>query len=81
MGRYAPLHAFLAAKPVLPLTLSFDQVGLILGFTLPPLARMRSQWWANRKAAGTNHTQSLAWIEAGLKAKPDLGRQIVTFSS
>ena len=81
VGKYAPLNAFVTAHPVLPLTLSFDQVNLILGFRLPPTANSHVEWWGNEDPTKTRHTHSLAWTTAGLRAKPDLAGQTVTFSN
>ena len=79
-GKYAPLNAFLAAQTALPLTLSFRQVEVVLGFELPRSAITRLEWWGNEEPTSTRHVQSLAWTTAGLKASPDLVDQNVTFS-
>jgi hypothetical protein len=79
MSKYDPLHRFLAANPVWPLTLSFTQVEVLLGFELPESALLRPQWWANEKPATTQHSHSRAWTEANAFAQPDFERQTVTF--
>ena len=54
MSKYDPLRIFLenAAKGVSEMTLTFQQIETILGFTLPPSARRHRAWWAN---PGTPH--------------------------
>lgn len=76
MAKYDLLHKFLTADPVLPLTLSFAQVELILGTELPASARTHQPWWGN----DATHSHAMAWLAAGLKATPDMRQQRVTFS-
>ena len=40
---------------------------------------LRPQWWANERRP--THDHSMAWLTAGLKAKPDLFHRTVTFSN
>ncbi len=77
--KYDPLRKFLLADPILPLALSFAQVEQILGAELPDSAYRRPQWWANERRP--THDHSMAWLTAGLKAKPDLFHRTVTFSN
>jgi hypothetical protein len=68
MSKYDPLRIFLenAAKGVSEMTLTFQQIETILGFTLPPSARRHRAWWAN---PGTphDHPHAQAWLAAGWK--------------
>jgi hypothetical protein len=68
MSKYDPLRIFLenATTGVSEMTLTFQQVEIILGFTLPPSARRHRAWWAN---PGTphDHPYAQAWLAAGWK--------------
>lgn len=43
---------------------SFGEVESILGFDLPPSARLHRPWWANHRGVN-GHSQALAWGVAG----------------
>jgi hypothetical protein len=64
MGVYDPLNAWLIAQPLninyIPST--FEQIENVLGFTLPPTARSKPQWWENNCM---RHSHANAWLNAG----------------
>jgi hypothetical protein len=68
MSKYDPLRVFLdsAVTHVSELTLSFQQIECILGFTLPPSARRHRAWWAN-PSTRHDHPYAQAWLAAGWK--------------
>lgn len=63
--KYARLREWLLAQPATSqrIELSFAQIELVLGFTLPASARKHSAWWGNE--AKITHSHALAWREAG----------------
>jgi len=68
MSKYDPLRTFLerASATVTEMTLSFDQIEGILGFTLPASARKHRPWWENPTST-SRHSQAQAWLAAGWK--------------
>lgn len=79
MGKYKPLQNFLGAGPKRPLSLSYEQIELILGAGLPTSAHEYAEWWANEDLSTTTHVQCRAWIGAGFDAHPDVAAKIVEF--
>ena len=65
MSKYDPLRTFLeqASATVTEVTLSFDQIEGILGFTLPASARKHRPWWANPTSV-RDHPYAQAWLAA-----------------
>ena len=68
MSIYDPLRVFLenAATNTSEMTLSFQQMEIILGFTLPPSARKHRAWWAN-PGTSYDHPYAQSWLAAGWK--------------
>jgi hypothetical protein len=66
MSKYDPLHKWLANVPVHigEETLSFDQIEMLLGFTLPDSAKHHRAWWANPSSDGY-HPYAQSWLMAG----------------
>ena len=66
MSKYDPLHSFLENTPVgvSEITLSFPQIEIILGDTLPPSARRHRAWWSN-PSSPRDHPYAQAWLAAG----------------
>jgi hypothetical protein len=66
MSKYDPLWAFLesTASCVSETTLSYGQVQVILGSSLPPSARKHRAWWAN-PGSTHDHPYAQAWLAAG----------------
>lgn len=77
MSRYFPLQSFLAANPQPSVVLSYEEIEELLGRRLPKTAygSAKRQWWANTET----HSQALAWLRAGRKAKLDVNNDRVTF--
>jgi DNA-binding XRE family transcriptional regulator len=76
-SKYHPLYEHLRASGADALTLTFAQVEMLMGESMPASARARRGWWSNR-AAGS--PQSAAWTEAGYRVEDvDLQGEHVTF--
>ena len=76
MSKYAPLAAYLRSSGQDSLTMSFDDVGRIIGATLPESARHRA-WWSNNP---TNSVMTRAWLDAGYKTeKVDMAGKTLVF--
>ena len=65
-SRYAPLREWLLGQSSQELTMSFQEIEVIIGCALPGSAD-RPQWWANTTKAHTN-VQREAWRAAGYDA-------------
>jgi len=66
-----------AASPLDYLSLSFQQVALILGFALPPAAQKNRAWWANDKTK----RQAKLWMATGWKTQTvDMSSRTVVFA-
>ncbi len=81
-GKYEPFENFISKTPVLvtTLTLSFDQIELIIRSSLPKSAGTYRQWWANLKHH-EHSPQAKAWMESGFKVNQvDLPSRVVQFS-
>ncbi len=63
-GKYQRLYAFLCSLPDREWRTSFGEIESILGFYLPPSARLHRSWWGNQRV-GNGHSQALAWTVAG----------------
>jgi hypothetical protein len=66
-GKYAPLEGHLRNLPATQkeVTLSFEQIEIILLDKLPPSAYQYQAWWANEKEG--NHVNARSWANAGWK--------------
>ena len=78
-AEYLPLHKYLDDRYANTVVLTFAQIEDLLGFTLPDVARLRQEWWANPDADHTPSVQSRSWTQASRTAKPNLSAQIVVF--
>lgn len=79
--RYQQLNNFLvnAPSPVQTITLSFQQVEIIIRAKLPDASRKYRPWWANQKVG--NRPQAESWMKAGFKVdKVDLTCNWVKFT-
>ena len=63
-GKYRRLYTHLCALGAQEWRASFNEIESVLGFALPPSARLYRPWWANQKS-DNGHSQSLAWGIAG----------------
>lgn len=75
MSKYDPLSHFLRVGTGEAITLSFEQVGMLVG-GLPASAREYHAWWAN---GDVSHQHCRSWGNAGFTAHPDLDRESVEF--
>ena len=73
--RYQALQQYLVDRYTDTVVLKFTEIEDILGFTLPRLARLKQEWWANLASR-----QSDAWTSAQRTAVPNLRAQTVTFA-
>ena len=74
---YLPLHTYLKARSIGNVSLTFEEIETLLGFSLPPAARLHKEWWTHNEAGGS--PQSGAWTDAGCKAWPNLFARSVSF--
>lgn len=77
MSKYDPLRRYLEGRHDEELPLTFAEVEKVLGFPLPPSAKVHATWWSNN--TGT-HVGVSAWRDAGWKtSRVDLGGEHVVF--
>ena len=78
-GKYAPLYAHLSVRGGQEWGTTFFELEKILGFELPPSARVHRPWWSNPGRSG-GHSHALAWVAAGWRTKSvDLEAETLTF--
>ena len=63
-GKYRRLYTHLCGLAAQEWRTSFGEIESIIGFDLPPSARLHRPWWANQ-SNGNGHSQALAWSVAG----------------
>ena len=63
-GKYRRLYTHLSSLQVQEWRTSFSEVEVVIGFELPPSARLHRPWWGNQRG-GNGHSQALAWSAAG----------------
>lgn len=78
-AEYLSLHKYLDDRYANTVVLTFGEIEDLLGFTLPDLARLQQEWWANVDADSTPSAQSRSWTQASRTAKPNLLAQTVVF--
>ena len=78
MSRYDPIRARLAASGEDMETLSFEEIGDLVG-GLPDSATRYAWWWANEDPQSTTRSQCKSWQAAGYEAEPNMSRRSVTF--
>ena len=75
-GRYEPLTRYLKGQDAGTVTLTFGQLGDILGFRLPAAASNHIEWWKE----GNSRPQARGWLDAGWSfVRTDRRAQTVTF--
>ena len=78
-GKYRALYSHLCALSVQEWRPSFSEVESVLGFSLPPSARLHRPWWANG-SPGNGHSHALAWTVAGWEtAEVDVEDETLVF--
>ena len=78
-AEYRPLHKYLVDRFADVVVLRFDEIEALLGFVLPPSARVEKGWWSASDAVGTASAQSHAWTRADRTATPNLLARTVAF--
>ena len=63
-GKYRNLYTHLCGLPAREWRTTFSEIESMLGFELPPSARLHRPWWANQ-GADNGHSHALAWGVAG----------------
>jgi hypothetical protein len=72
--KYLQLQQFIVTNGSNYITLSFENIEMILGFKLPDSAYKHAAWWSNNIST---HTQAHSWINAGYKTQSvQLGNQV-----
>ena len=78
-GKYSHLYHHLSTTARRDWKASFGEIENILGFELPPSARLYRPWWANQTRGG-GHSHALAWQAAGWKTRDvDLEAETLVF--
>ena len=75
---YAALNAHLNATCSSDVSLTFEEIEAILGFALPPVARLHKEWWTDGDSAA-DAPQLRAWSLAGRRAYANLSARSVSF--
>jgi hypothetical protein len=78
-GRSAPLHKYLAGRYADAVVLTFAQIEDLLGFALPELAHLSSDWWTAPDRDAPHRRFADSWIQANRTARPNLGALTVAF--
>lgn len=63
-GKYQRLYAYLRSLQAPEWRTSFGEIEIVVGFELPPSARLHRPWWGNQQG-GSGHSHALAWSVAG----------------
>ena len=63
MRKYRPLGDYLVKQCEVSVSLTFQEIERILGFSLPPSAYSHRAWWAN----SLSHPQAGSWLNVGWK--------------
>ncbi|MEY9181259.1 hypothetical protein ABIG06_001596 [Bradyrhizobium sp. USDA 326] len=81
MAIYNPLRDKLVANSSASLKMTFADIEMLIGRSLPKSAYEYDAWWANEDPVKTNHSHSLAWTVPGYQAEPNRLQPTVTFSA
>ena len=63
-GKYQRLYMYLCSLQAQEWRTSFSEIEAVIGFDLPPSARLHRPWWGNQRG-GNGHSHALAWSVAG----------------
>ena len=78
-GKYQGLYSYLSGLQSTEWQTSFSEIESILGFGLPPSARIHRPWWANQ-GSDNEHSHALAWTAAGWEtADVDMDAETLSF--
>lgn len=80
MGKYGPLRDYLRRCKNDEVTLSFADIELIIGGSLPPSASKYNEWWANiGDSPYTQHNHAKSWHSAGYRVQVDRAARTAYF--
>jgi hypothetical protein len=79
MSAYDPLRIKLESLQERTIRLTFSEIEALLGRPLPASASKFSAWWGNESSRKAGHTQAMAWLNAGFKARVSLKQRAVEF--
>ena len=78
MSKYKPLGNHLSVQTDRVVTLTFSEIGRIIGSPLPATAFRAPQWWENEHLG--SHVQCRSWMDAGWRTRGvNLNSQTVEF--
>ena len=78
-GKYRSLYQYLIRLQAPEWRTSFNEVEAVMGFRLPPSARLHRPWWGNQRG-GRGHSHALAWSVAGWEtAEVDMESETLLF--
>ena len=63
-GKYQRLYQYLSSLQAQEWRTSFSEVEAVIGFELPPSARLHRPWWGNQRG-DSGHSHTLSWSVAG----------------
>lgn len=73
--KYLQLQQYLKLNSLEYITLSFEEIEMILGFKLPNSAYKYSAWWSNNIGS---HTQAHSWRDVGYRTESvQVGNQVI----
>ena len=78
-GEYQSLYKYLRDRYANRVVLTFSEIEDLLGFSLPPHARLEYSWWVGALPVARRSAQSNAWTLAGRTAVVSLAAQNVVF--
>jgi hypothetical protein len=76
-AEYLPLHTYLRDRYANTVVLTFLEIEDLLGFSLPAVARLQQEWWAD--GSGTPSAQSRTWSQACRTVTANLRSQTAIF--
>jgi hypothetical protein len=76
---YQPLYVYLRDRYADRVVLTFAEIEDLLGFALPPAARLQREWWDVADPFAPASVQSRSWMLAGRTAMVNLIAQSVVF--
>ena len=78
-GKYQRLYQYLGSLQAQEWRASFSEIEAVIGFELPPSARLHRPWWGNQRG-GSGHSHALAWSVAGWEtAEVDMEAETLLF--
>ena len=78
-GKYQRLYQYLSSLQAQEWRTSFSEVEAVIGFELPPSARLHRPWWGNQRG-DSGHSHALSWSVAGWEtAEVDMDGETLLF--